>query len=251
MLNEIGSLKINFFFSVITSIRNLMQWNQKYDYPKSSRATVDGIRRYLLGETKLPSVTSILDATRSEEDKAALANWRERTGQKEAEAITKAASSRGSQMHNYLESYLLGRENLSFFEDNEQYKLMAKEIIEKGLKNRLDEIWGVECTLYYPEKYAGTADCVGVYEGKETIIDFKQSNKPKKDEWIDDYYLQCAAYALAHNTVHGSNITQAVILLCTKDNMFQRFLIEGDRLKDYQNKFLEKVEQFYAQRRAN
>ena len=228
-----------------------MQWNQKYDYPKSSRATVDGIRRYLLGETKLPSVTSILDATRSEEDKAALANWRERTGQKEAEAITKAASSRGSQMHNYLESYLLGRENLSFFEDNEQYKLMAKEIIEKGLKNRLDEIWGVECTLYYPEKYAGTADCVGVYEGKETIIDFKQSNKPKKDEWIDDYYLQCAAYGLAHNTVYGSNITQAVILLCTKDNMFQRFLIEGDRLKDYQNKFLEKVEQFYAQRRAN
>ena len=137
-----------------------MQWNQKYDYPKSSRATVDGIRRYLLGETKLPSVTSILDATRSEEDKAALANWRERTGQKEAEAITKAASSRGSQMHNYLESYLLGRENLSFFEDHEQYKLMAKEIIEKGLKNRLDEIWGVECTLYYPEKYAGTAEMV-------------------------------------------------------------------------------------------
>ena len=73
-----------------------MQWNKKYDYPKSSRATVDGIRRYLLGEAKLPSVTSILDATRSEEDKAALANWRERTGYKEAEAITKAASSRGS-----------------------------------------------------------------------------------------------------------------------------------------------------------
>ena len=251
MLNEIGSLKINFFFSLITSIRNLMQWNQKYDYPKSSRATVDGIRRYLLGETKLPSVTSILDATRSEEDKAALANWRERTGQKEAEAITKAASSRGSQMHNYLESYLLGRENLSFFEDNKQYKLMAKEIIEKGLKNRLDEIWGVECTLYYPDKYAGTADCVGVYDGKETIIDFKQSNKPKKDEWIEDYYLQCAAYALAHNKVYGSKISQAIILLCTKDNIFQKFLIDDQRLKDYQNKFLEKVEQFYAQRRAN
>ena len=157
-----------------------MKWNKKYDYPSSSRATVDGIRRYLLGEKKLPSVTSILDATKSEEDKAALANWRERTGQKEAEAITKAASSRGSQMHNYLESYLLGRENLSFFEDNEQYKKMAKEIIDKGLTNRLEEIWGTECTLYYPEKYAGTADCVGVYEGKETIIDFKQSNKPKK-----------------------------------------------------------------------
>ena len=109
-----------------------MKWNKKYDYPTSSRATVDGIRRYLLGEKKLPSVTSILDATKSEEDKAALANWRERTGQKEAEAITKAASSRGSQMHNYLESYLSGRENLSFFEDNEQL-ILNKVINQKKL----------------------------------------------------------------------------------------------------------------------
>ena len=154
-------------------------------------------------------------------------------------------------MHNYLESYLHGRENLSFFDDNEQYKLMAKEIIEKGLKNRLEEIWGVECTLYYPDKYAGTADCVGVYEGVETIIDFKQSNKPKKDEWIDDYYLQCAAYSLAHNKVHGSKITQVAILLCTKDNIFQRFIVEGERLINYQNQFLEKVEQFYSHRMAN
>ena len=228
-----------------------MQWNRKYDYPKSSRATVDGIRRYLLGEEKLPSVTSILDVTKSDEDKAALANWRERTGYKEAEAITKAASSRGSQMHNYLESYLLGRENLSFFDDNEQYKLMAKEIIDHGLKNRLEEIWGVECTLYYPDKYAGTADCVGVYEGRETIIDFKQSNKPKKEEWISEYFLQLSAYSLAHDKVYGSNITQGVILLCTKDNIFQRFIINGNTLKDYQNQFLEKVEQFYAQRMAN
>ena len=157
-----------------------MQWNRKYDYPKSSRATVDGIRRYLFGEEKLPSVTSILDVTKSEEDKAALANWRERTGYKEAEAITKAASSRGSQMHNYLESYLLGRENLSFFDNNEQYKLMAKEIIDHGLKDRLEEIWGVECTLYYPDKYAGTADCVGVYEGRETIIDLNKAINQRK-----------------------------------------------------------------------
>ena len=159
-----------------------MKWNKKYDYPTSSRATVDGIRRYLLGEKKLPSVTSILDATKSEEDKALLPiGVKEQS--KEAEAITKAASSRGSQMHNYLESYLLGRENLSFFEDNEQYKKMAKEIIDKGLTNRLEEIWEPN-VLYYPEKYAGTADCVGVYEGKETIIDFKQSNKPKKVEYM-------------------------------------------------------------------
>ena len=222
-----------------------MKWNKKYDYPTSSRATVDGIRRYLLGEKKLPSVTSILDATKSEEDKAALANWRERTGQKEAEAITKAASSRGSQMHNYLESYLLGRENLSFFEDNEQYKKMAKEIIDKGLTNRLEEIWGTECTLYYPEKYAGTADCVGVYEGKETIIDFKQSNKPKKFEYIDSWLLQAAAYSLAHNIVYNSHIDTCVILVCTVDNLFQEFKIKGPELTTYQNLFLGRLKKFH------
>ena len=222
-----------------------MKWNKKYDYPTSSRATVDGIRRYLLGEKKLPSVTSILDVTKSEEDKAALANWRERTGQKEAEAITKAASSRGSQMHNYLESYLLGRENLSFFEENEQYKKMAKEIIDKGLTNRLEEIWGTECILYYPEKYAGTADCVGVYEGKETIIDFKQSNKPKKIEYIDTWLLQTAAYSLAHNIVYNSQIDSCVILVCTVDNLFQEFKIKGPELITYQNLFLGRLKKFH------
>ena len=222
-----------------------MKWNKKYNYPTSLRATVDGIRKYQLGEKKLPSVTSILDATKSDEDKAALANWRERTGQKEAEAITKAASSRGSQMHNYLESYLLGRENLSFFEENEQYKKMAKEIIDKGLTNRLEEIWGTECTLYYPEKYAGTADCVGVYEGKETIIDFKQSNKPKKVEYIDSWLLQTAAYSLAHNIVYNSNITSCVILVCTIDNLFQEFKIQGHNLVIYQNLFLGRLKKFH------
>ena len=221
-----------------------MQWNKKYNYPSSSRAMVDGIRRYVLGGSKLPSVTSILEATKSEEDKAALANWRERTGHKEAEAITKAASSRGSKMHNYLESFLLGRENLSFFNDNEKFKLMAKEIIDKGLKNRLEEIYGVECTLYYPEKYAGTADCVGIYDGKETIIDFKQSNKPKKAEYIDSWFLQTSAYSLAHNIVYNTNITSCVILVCTVDNLFQEFKIQGTELITYQNLFLGRLKKF-------
>ena len=76
-------------------------------------------------------------------------------------------------------------------------------------------------------------------------------NKVKKDEWIDDYYLQCAAYAMAHNTVYGTNISQGVILLCTKDNIFQRFMVDGERFKNYQNQFMKKVEQFYSQRFAN
>ena len=219
-----------------------MLWNKKYNYPTSSRATEDGVRRYLLGEEKLPSVTSILDLTKSEEDKAALANWRERN--KDADQITKAASSRGSKMHGFLESYLLNRENLSFFDDNEQYKKMAKVIIDKGLTNRLEEIWGVECTLYYPKKYAGTCDLVGIYSGRETIIDFKQANKLKKIEYVDSWFLQTAAYSLAHNFVHNSNITSCVILVCTVDNVFQEFKIQGPELISYQNLFLGRLKKF-------
>ena len=221
-----------------------MFWNKKYNYPSSSRAMESGIRRYLLGKVKLPGVTSILDKTKSNEERAALENWKERTGYKESEEIVKAASSRGSKMHNFLETYLLGRENLSFFEESEQYKLMAKEIIEKGLKNRLEEIWGVECTLHYPEKYAGTADCVGIYEGRESIIDFKQSNKPKKKEYIDSWLLQTAAYSLAHNVVYNSNITSCVILVCTVDKLFQEFKIRDTELITYQNLFLGRLKKF-------
>jgi genome maintenance exonuclease 1 len=108
----------------------------------------------------------------------------------------------------------------------------------------LDEIWGVECTLYYPEKYAGTADCVGVYEGKETIIDFKQSNKPKKAEYIDSWLLQTSAYSLAHNIVYNSNITSCVILVCTVDKLFQEFKIQGHDLIVYQNLFLGRLKKF-------
>lgn len=228
-----------------------MYWNNKFFYPKSSKSIINGSRHYSVNEENLPSVTTILKATQSQEKIAKLAEWKDRVGHEQAEIIKQEAGSRGSSMHVYLEKYLRGKLNLDLLGDNSREKMMADQIIENGLKNKLSEVWGCEAILYYPGKYAGAADCIGVYENRETIIDFKQSNKPKKDEWIEDYYLQCAAYALAHNIVYGSNITQAVILLCTKDQMFQRFIAQGEKLKDFQNQFLEKVEQFYLHRRTN
>ena len=222
-----------------------MEWINKFTYPKSTRSIVNGSRHYNLGGSNLPSVTSILKATQSEEDKAAIDAWKERVGHKEAERIKNEASSRGSSMHSYIEQFLLGKFNLDLLDEENKSKKMAVEIIDNGLKNKLTEIWGAEATVYYPGKYAGTADCIGVYEGKETILDFKQSNKPKKEEYIEDYFLQIGAYSLAHNTVHNSKITQGVILICTVDRLFQDFKIEENELKNYQNKFLEKVEQFY------
>ena len=221
-----------------------MKWNNKFVYPKSLRSIEDGLRKYLFGDEKLPGVTSILQATKSEEDKASLELWKERVGHKEANKIKNEASSRGTSMHSYIEDFLRGRINESFFESNEQYKNMAKEIIDKGIKGKLEEIYGMETTLYYPEKYAGTADLVGVYQGQQSIIDFKQSNKPKKIDYIQDYFLQLGAYTLAHNVVYNSNITSGIILLCTVDNLFQDFKIEGPELLMYQNLFLGRLKKF-------
>ena len=226
-----------------------MKWNNRFIYPKSTRSIVNGSRHYNLDGSNLPSVTTILKATQSEEDKAGIAAWKERVGHKEAERIKIEASNRGSSMHSHIEQFLLGKFNLDLLDENNKSKKMAIEIIDNGLKNKLSEIWGAEATVYYPGQYAGTADCIGVYEGKETILDFKQSNKPKKEEYIEDYFLQLGAYSLAHNTVYNSRITQGAILLCTVDRLFQDFKIEDNELINFQNKFLERVEQFYHQLR--
>tara|TARA_Y100000590_G_scaffold333811_1_gene379754 strand:- start:241 stop:924 length:684 start_codon:yes stop_codon:yes gene_type:complete len=222
-----------------------MEWNNKFTYPKSTRSLINGSRHYSLDGSNLPSVTTILKITQSEEDKAAIEAWKQRVGHKEANRIKNEASSRGSSMHSYIEQYLLGKLNLDLLEEEERSKKMANQIIDNGLKNKLTEVWGAEATVYFPGKYAGTADCIGIYDGKESILDFKQSNKPKKEEYIEDYFLQIGAYSLAHNTVYNSKITQGVILICTVDRLFQDFTIEGNVLINYQNKFLERVEQFY------
>ena len=221
-----------------------MIWNNKFNYPKSSKSIENGLRKYQFDGEKLPSVTSILQATKSEEDRASLENWKQRVGYTEANKIKNEASIRGTSLHSYIEDFLRGRINESFFENSEQYKNMAKEIIDKGIKGKLEEIYGMETALHYPGKYAGTADLVGIYQGQETIIDFKQSNKPKKVDYIQDYFLQLGAYTLAHNVVYKTNITSGVILLCTVDNLFQDFKIEGAELLMYQNLFLGRVKKF-------
>jgi len=223
-----------------------MKLNTKFNYPKSIRAYYNGQRLYDINSEKLPSVTTILNATKSERDKAKLEEWRKRVGAKAADQISKEALSRGSSMHDFLEKFILNQLNLDLLGDNSLEKQMADQIIENGLRNDLSEVYGVEATQYYPGKYAGAADLLGVYMGKETILDFKTGNKPRRDEWNDEYYLQLGAYSLAHDKVYGTNIKQGVILLCTKDLMFQRFIVDSERLKDCQKRFLEKVEQYYA-----
>ena len=220
-----------------------MYWNKKFNYPVSSRVTINGSRYYNINNTKLPSVTEILKATESEEKKNSLLRWRNKVGEDEANRIMTVSSVRGTQMHKYIEEYLVGQSGLELTSEINEPKLMSNKIIRNGLCN-LNELWGAEVTLSFPSLYAGTADACGLYNSKESILDFKQSNKPKKIDYIQDYFLQLGAYTLAHNVVYESNITSGVILLCTVDNLFQDFKIQGPELLMYQNLFLGRLKKF-------
>ena len=233
------------FYLITIKLFSNMHWNKKFNYPNSNRVIVDGSRYYNINDTKLPSVTEILKATESEEKKSSLLKWRQRVGNEEADRIMKTSSSRGTKMHKYIEEYLIGQSNIDLSFEISDSKLMSNKIISEGLCN-LDELWGAEVTLSFPRLYAGTADACGLYNGKESILDFKQSNKPKKREWIEDYFLQIAAYGLAHNKVYPTNVSQGVILVCTPPPMclFQEFIISEDDFEKYQNQFLNRVDSY-------
>jgi len=169
-----------------------MKWNKLYKYPKSIRETLKGVRHYDVNDEKLPSVTTILQATQSLEKAESLKRWASKVGQIEAERIKNTAAKRGTAMHSYLETYLQGGKILDLRDVGREASSMAETIINKGFPD-LEEIWGVECTLYYPGLYAGCTDLVCIHKGQEAIVDFKQTNKPKKREWVGDYFLQLAA----------------------------------------------------------
>jgi len=221
-----------------------MKWNKLYTYPASTRSTVEGLRTYDVNEEKLPSVTTILGATKSQDAIDSINRWKAKVGEEAATRIRDTAASRGTNMHLHLERHVTGEGHLDLTPEGKIAKAMADTIIAKGF-NDLQEIWGSEVTLFYPGLYAGATDLVGTYDYEDSIIDFKQSNKPKRREWVEDYFMQLAAYAMAHNQVYKTEITQGVILMCTPDNYFQKFQVKGREFIEYQHKFLEKVDQYY------
>ena len=222
-----------------------MKWNKLYKYPSSTRSLVEGQRHYDVSNEKLPSVITILAATQSDEKKESIARWKAKVGENEADRVRDQAASRGSNMHLHLERHILGAGHMDLTDEGQVAGDMAQVIIDKGLCD-LSEIWGSEVVLFYPGLYAGQTDLVGVYDYENSIVDFKQSNKPKRKEWIEDYFLQLAAYAMAHNCVYESEITQGVILMCTPDKYFQKFQIKGKEFIKYQHKFLERLDKYYS-----
>lgn len=196
----------------------------------------------------VPSVTTILEATKPEEAKQALREWRKRVGEQKAKEITTEAAGRGTRMHKFLENHI--KTNDTGKPGTNPYSIqshsMAKTIIEKGL-SKCQEFWGTEVSLYFPEVYAGTTDLVGVHDNSEAIMDHKQTNKVKKREWIEDYFLQLAAYANAHNEVYKTKIRKGVIFMCSADNQYQEFIVEGLEFDTYISKWYDRLEQYYKQ----
>ena len=225
-----------------------MKWNKKFEYPKTVRGMVEGLRHYDINNEKLPSVTTILGQTQSAEKSEGLATWRERVGADEAQRITDQAAARGTAMHSILEHYVLGKNRLDLTNVGQDAHKMADVVIDKGL-SQLDEIWGSEVALYYPELYAGASDLVGIYKKSESIIDFKQTNKPKRREWVEDYFIQLGAYAMAHNYVYQTNIQQGVVLMCSKDGYFQEFIVSDRDFQKYQHEWLKRVDLYYKKAR--
>ena len=221
-----------------------VKWNKKFIYPKSQRSLIDGKRHYDIGHTKLPSVTTILSATQSEKKRKSLAYWKAREGEQQANRIRDIAAMRGTAMHTYLEGYVRGTGHKDLTSIGREAEPMAKKIISDGLTD-LNEIWGSEVTLYYPELYAGATDVVGIYNGRESIIDFKQTNKPKRREWIEDYFIQLGAYAMAHNFIYDTKIQSGIILMCSKDGFFQKFEVFDQEFVKHQHDFLRKCDQYY------
>jgi genome maintenance exonuclease 1 len=230
---------------------------QRYNYAPLNRTTVEGKRHYSLPDgSKVPSVTTILDKTKSQESREALNNWKKRVGEQQAQKIVTEAANRGTRMHAYLEQYIL-QDDLKPLPDNpfaHPSWFMAAEVILKGLVN-VDEFWGTEVPVYYSGLYAGTTDCLGVWKGRPAIMDFKQSNKVKKREYIGDYFLQLAAYAAAHNETHGTNIRDGVILMAVQPKQqpdgtystpeYLEFEVSGDEFDHWSQEWMKRVELYY------
>lgn len=233
-------------------------YNPKFEYKLIPRVTIDGKRFYETPDgNKLPSVTTILDKTKSQEKIQALNNWRKRVGVEKAQEITTEAANRGTRMHTYLEQYV--KDGMIKERGSNPFSwpshAMAQVVIDQGLRN-VNEFWGIEVPLYFPGIYAGTTDGAGMHLNQESILDYKQTNRPKKREWIDDYFVQLCAYAEAHNEVYGTKIRKGVILMCVKPEIdhnnsiikppeYQEFVLEGAEYDKYCDQWWRKVEQYY------
>jgi ATP-dependent exoDNAse (exonuclease V) beta subunit len=222
---------------------------RQFDYPSSTRQTLDGKRVYNINGEALPSVTTILQATETEEKKKILEQWKQKVGAENADRIRDQAANRGSVLHRIVENYITDTKHLDLTDLGQEAHKMANILIQSAIDERLSEVWGVEPYLAYQGLFAGQTDLIGIHDGKITVCDHKNSNKPKKKEWLhDSYRIQLAAYALAFEDMFGEHIPRGVNFIITKDLYYQEFSWEGEEFKRAKYDWLKRVDQYYNQK---
>ena len=218
---------------------------EAYSYPDLKRVKNDLGRFYIDSKGKeVPSVTTILSST---SDKSGIDEWKRRVGHEEATRIINESTTIGSNVHNALENYLNG-DDWKIQDDETYVSKISISILNCFIENLItdiSEIWGLEVGVILDGLYAGTADCVGIYNDKESLIDFKTAKKIKPKEWIEDYFLQCSAYANAHNVMFGTDIKQIVILMADRNQEFKKFVVNGREFDHYTNKWKQKLINFH------
>ena len=222
-----------------------MLLTEKIQYKKLERVTTAEGRKYVGDDnTPVPSVTTVLDKT---SDKTALIAWRKRVGDAEANRVSKESAGLGTKVHNALEQYILGEDYE--IKGNNFVSILARDManlmINEGFTN-VNEVWGTEVGLIAPGLYAGTTDCIGMHNGDEAIIDFKTSKKIKPAKWVQDYFLQCCAYAMAHNEMYGTKIRKGVILMVSRDVELKEYVIEGEEFDKYCGLWTSRLEEYYS-----
>mgnify|MGYP003132678810 FL=1 len=219
-----------------------------FNYPSSTRETQNGQRVYAVGNEALPSVTTILQATKTPEEKQKLRDWQERVGVEQADRIRDQAASRGSVMHRIVEGYIRGERHLDLTELGNTAHKMADVLTRSAIDNRLTEVWGVEPVLVYQGLYAGQTDLIGVHDNILTVCDHKNANRPKKKEWLHNTYrLQLAAYAMAFGDMFGEHVSRGINFIVTKDGYYQEFSWDGQEFKQAKYDWLKRLDQYYKE----
>ena len=180
------------------------------DYPSLSREMIDGVRYYDTPDgQKLVSITSVI----SYRNRDKFTKWRKRVGEEEANKVTKKATSRGTDMHTLVEHYLNNEELPTVQPLSDLLFKQAKPDLQK-----INNIHAIEQSLFSKELgIAGTVDCIAEYNGELAVIDFKTSARVKPEEWIEDYYVQCAAYACMLYELCGIMVKKFVIIMSCED----------------------------------
>jgi hypothetical protein len=211
------------------------------DIPKIKQVNSEEGRLYEVnGESAYPSITTVLSKTK---DKGPLLRWRKRVGEEHANRVTISATRRGTSMHKLCESYL----------SNEVLDLSADttgELLFRSIRPQLDHIDNVRCLetplFSHILKVAGTVDCIAELDGKLTVIDFKTSTKPKKTEWIEDYFMQGCFYLIAYREITQEMPEQISILISVQDGSIQNFTLTKKDIIHYTNMLKERIEEYYG-----